>query len=218
MSKTIREIAQSLIGRELLEDDGIDKDRIKDTESRLGIKIPAALKDFYMLLGNIESFISAFEYFVNVEELEIIDGKLLFLEENQGVCYWAMNVEHEEDNMVYVCTDLEQEQLEWYPETSVNEFLKVIMYLQCAEGGYEHGAAVYETNFVNRDAFEQFLEETTKEWEKAVEHNGFIAYQKNDKLIWYFLDSDGKMGDIIYASVRTNEGLHELEKLGFGEL
>ncbi|MDR2039541.1 MAG: SMI1/KNR4 family protein [Bacteroidales bacterium] len=217
MKKTIEEIAQSLIGRNLSKEDGIDNYLVEKAENRLGIKFPAALKNFYTSVGNMEIFTSSFECFVHPDELEMSGDKLIFLEENQGVCFWAISAGNN-DEMVYMCTDIEEDEPEWYPEVSMEEFLKVVMYLQCAQGGFEYGSAVYESNFADRKEYEQYLEETTQDWDKVVEHNGFVAFQKDDKLIWYFYDKDGKIDDILYASTRTEERQKELDEYGFQEL
>ena len=216
MNKTIKEIAERLIGRSLNAEDGINASKIEEAEKSLGIKLPNALKDFYLCVGNTEMFASAFQYFVKVDEFKIKGDKLIFLEENQGVCYWAINSSTNDDQMVYVCDNLESDEVEWYPESrSIDDFLKVIMYLQCAEGGYKHGAVVQKESFADNEEFEIFLRETTLDWEKVVDHNGFVVYQKDDKLIWYFSNESGEIQDMIFASTRIAESIKELGQCGF---
>lgn len=216
---TIKEIAESLIARPLTESDGIDQAMIEQTEKRLGQKLPGTLKEFYRLIGNLEMFTSSFESFMPLDELECENDMLIFLDENQGVCCWGVNIHNIEKPMVYMCSDIEAEKPEWYSEKiALDDFLRIIMYLQCAEGGYEYASAVYEDDFKSRKAYEKFLAKTTVGWEKVVNHNGFVAYQKGDKLIWHFSDSERRMEDIIYASARTEEGMEEFESFGFSEL
>ena len=218
MDHTIKEIAESLIGRLLNENDGINSIIIQQAETRLGQKLPEALKEFYALVGNLEIFTSSFESFMTPDELECQDSMLIFLDENQGVCQWAVSITDNEDTIVYMLT-INDDKPTWHSEkVSLEEFLKVVMYLQYAEGGCEYGYAVYESGFEDRQAFEAFHAETTADWEKVVDHNGFVAYQKKSTLIWYFSDSKGQMEDILYASTQTEEDSKELELLGFTEL
>ena len=217
MKNEIKSIAESLLSRDLITEDGMSISEIENVEKKLGCKIPTILKGFYNLVGNLDMFMSAFQDF---PEPYLLGEKIVFLEENQGVCYWGINKDNvSELPTVYVCTDIETENFEWNSEdVNLREFLNIIMYLQCAEGGYEYGSAVYESNFENRETYEIFLSDKTVDWEKVVDHNGFVSYQKGDKLIWHFSNSEGKMEDTLYASTLTEESMTELELLGFNEL
>ena len=54
---------------------------------------------------------------------------MVFLEENQEVCIWGINI-YEEDPIVY-----QNANDEWYSEeVKLSEFLYIIMYYQCAQG------------------------------------------------------------------------------------
>lgn len=219
MNHTIKNIAESLLGRPLIGNDGIKNTLIKQTEVRLGQKLPEALKEFYTLVGNLEMFTSSFNSFMSLDELEYDDNMLIFLDENQGVCSWGVNADDTENPVVYMHVSVNNAEPTWHSEKiRLDEFLKIIMYLQCSEGGYEYCCAVYEDDFENRKAYEQFLSETIIGWEKVVNHNGFVAYQKENILIWHFSDRNGKMEDILYASSLTEEGMEEMEALGFSEL
>ena len=219
MKHTIKEVAESLIGRTLGVNDGIDKVQIEQAEIRLGLKLPEVLREFYALVGNLDIFTSSFESFAPLEEMECENDMLIFLYENQGGCCWGLNLHEVTHSTVYMCTDTEAEKPEWYPEEiTLDKFLKIIMYLQCAEGGYEYGCAVYEHDFEGRKEYEEFLSGITVGWEKVVDYNGFVSYQKDTKLIWYFSDNEGKMEDILYASAYTEDNMEELLSIGFSEL
>ena len=92
------------------------------------------------------------------------------------------------------------------------------MYYQCAQGGYEHGSAVYESNFNSRDNYLQFLSDITVDYKKVVAHNGLVIYQNGGKLIWHFLDGKGNLADTIFVAVRTAKDIKELEIYGFRKL
>jgi len=120
--------------------------------------------------------------------------------------------------MVYQCTDMEAESLEWFSEeVTLTDFLIILMYYQCAQGGYEHGSAVYENNFNSREKYMQFLSDITVDYKKVVAHNGLVIYQNGGKLIWHFLDGKGNITDTIFVSARTAKDIKELEIYGFRE-
>ena len=59
-------------------------------ESR--VQIPQVLEEFYRSLGNCEDFMEAYHYFFDPEELEVEDGYLLFLEDEEEKFVWGFKV------------------------------------------------------------------------------------------------------------------------------
>ena len=216
--KTIQQKAEALLNRPLKKSDGMSESEIKAVEEKLNISLPEILKEFYQCVGNLEMFMDAYEYFI---EPYIFDNKLVFLEENQGVCIWGIALNELTDNnaQVYMCTDTEKKNTEWYEENvTLLQFIQISIYYQLAQGGYENGGAIYESNFGSRKEFLYNIPKITEGWEKVVDHNGLAIYQQQDKLIWYFYDREGNIEDMIYASTNTEKGFKEMEKLGFTEL
>jgi hypothetical protein len=215
MNSKIRTIAENILGRHLTEQDGTDISEIEMIEHFLGLKLPIVLRDFYLLVGKLDMFISSFEQFV---EPYIKGEMLVFLEENQGVCCWGVNMRNPENELVFMCTDLETENPQWYSdEVTLTEFLIILMYYQCAQGGYEHGSAVYESSFDSKEKYLQFLTDITLNYAKVVEHNGLVIYQSGGKLIWHFMNKNGDLADTIFASTQTAKDMKELEIYGFEE-
>ncbi|MFV0481878.1 MAG: SMI1/KNR4 family protein [Campylobacteraceae bacterium] len=217
MSNKIEQIATSLI-KELPKKSGVKFSDIERTEKRLSVALPQSLKDFYLSVGNTDIFTSSFEEFGKLDELFIKEGKLIFLCENQGVCFWGVDLN---DEQVYMCTDLEAKKIDWESEeTKLEEFLQIIMYYQVAQGGYEFGAALYESEFENNKEYLKTLKEITKDFTKVVNHNGLVIYKKEHKLVWHFLKEDKKtVENILFASTLTKKDLEEFEdRFGFEEL
>jgi len=216
MDSKIRTIAESLLGRHLTEKDGMNISEIETVENSLGLKLPTVLREFHLLVGNLEMFTGSFEQFV---EPYIKDKMLVFLEENQAVCYWGIDIQDTENETVFMCTDFDTDKLEWYSEeVSLTDFLVILMYYQCAQGGYECGSAVYESKFDSKANYLQFLADITVDYKKVVEHNGLVIYQNGGKLIWHFTNEEGNLADTIFVSTRTAEEMKELEIYGFREL
>ena len=180
---------------------------------------PEELNVFYRLLGNLSMFMSSFQNFIEPYRK---GDYLVFLEENQGVCYWGVNLHDtpsNEDIKVYMCTDIDAERLEWHPEEiTLKAFLLVIMYYQCAQGGYQYGSAVYKSDFEHEDEYLAFLKDVTEGWKEAVNYNGLVIYIRSTALIWHFLDENGRVGDIIFASSLKKKEIEQLGKQGFDEL
>ena len=213
MNSKIRKTAEELLGRSLTKSDGMSTLEIKKIEDSLGLKLPTVLKDFYLLVGNLEIFMSSFDDF---SKPRIKNDWLVFLDENQGVCCWGVNHQDTENDLVFQCTNIESANPEWYSaEVTLTDFLIIIMYLQCAYGGYKHGSAVYEEDFDSSEKYSQFLANITTGYKKVVEHNGIVIYQNEGKLIWHYTDDEGNLADVITASTRTVEDQKEFEPYGF---
>lgn len=138
---------------------------------------------------------NSFNMFLRPEHLRVENGKTAFLEENQGVCHWAFESRQNGD-MVFMRPAGSEE---WLPEATLEVFLPVALYLQCAQMGYEFCGLVGLDN----DALRERLD---SEWEPAVSHNGFFAVWQPDCLLWYLFTGSGEIiDDTIYFSARTRE-------------
>jgi hypothetical protein len=215
----IKQIAEKLLGRSLTNNDGFDVRIIENAETRLGQEIPKLLKEFYITVGKLDIFMSLFQRFIKPEDLFYEDGKLVFLEENQKVCFWGVDKENKEDNpLVYQVQNIDN--AVWYSEEILlSDFLQMIMYGQCAEGGYQFSGAIYD---MDQAELSEFIEEiTTKNWQKVVDHNNWIIYENDRKLIWYFTDEDGNLSEDypLFVSTQTKEDFLETEEeFGFSDL
>lgn len=213
----IKDIAEKLLGRSLTEKDGVDIATIEKAEDRLGEKLPVILKEFYINVGKLDFFTSSFQLFLLPEDLYFEDGKLVFLEENQVVCFWGINL-HEENSLVFQMQNIDK--AIWYSEEILlSEFLKMMMYGQCAEGGYEYSGAIYD---IDKDELREFTDEiTASNWKKVVDHNNWIIFENERKLIWYYTTNDGGLADgyPLFVSTKTKSDLEKMEKeFGFSDL
>jgi len=128
MDNKIRTVAEILLGRHLTEKDGMNVSEIETIENSLSLKLPTVLRDFHLLVGNLDMFTSSFEQFV---EPYIKGEMLVFLEENQCVCIWGINIQDAENETVFMCTDFETDNPEWYSEEkTLTDFLIILMYYQ----------------------------------------------------------------------------------------
>lgn len=71
------------------EADGLTTEELAEGLAQAKVSIPFVLEEFYLALGNNEDFTEAYHYFFDPEELEIEDGYLLFLEDEEEKFVWA---------------------------------------------------------------------------------------------------------------------------------
>jgi hypothetical protein len=195
----MKALCERLLGRSLQPADGIDLVRLSAAEQRLGVPLPPALRELYAYAGNVTCLMESFQRFPALEQLEIEDGKLIFLEENQGVCFWG--VERGDQPMV---SQRANENALWHSEElQLDEFLRIILYYQCAQGGYDHAATV-SIELI------ELLQSFAAPWEKVVEHNGLHVYWQPDVLIWWLKEGDGDV-ECVFLSARTREAYRRYE-------
>lgn len=215
----IKQIAESLIGRALTAADGIAPDIITTTETRLQSSLPAALKAFYLLAGNISMLTSSFQRFEAPAEIAIEKGLLIFMEENQAVCYWGVKPEEaaNEEAIVYQRQVFDDHVDDYSEDIALPDFIREILYYQCAQGGYEFAGSIVTDSEDQQVLIEEI---TTDGYQLVVNHNALFIYQKGNNLIWYLTDREGQIdNDMIFLSSLTEIDFErEAEEYGFAEL
>lgn len=153
---------------------GASEEEVAECEKRLGISLPQELKALYLKAGKDETVMSSFNNFAKLDELFLKEDKLIFIEENQGSCYWAVALDTGEQQ-VYMHLE---EAGEWIPEkVNLSQFLSLLIYNQCIYIGYKHCGII---NISGSDLY-NILE---SEWEKVVDYNGLHIYWQENALIW----------------------------------
>jgi hypothetical protein len=126
--------------RPLTPEDGQPEASISVAESRLGLRLPAVLREYYLLAGRFDRFNRAHNELRRPEEWSADGGKLVFLEENQCVVFWGVDAvtSPDDDPPVYQAENLRGRPTEWYLEHErCSEFLIVMLHFQAVLGGYE---------------------------------------------------------------------------------
>src|SRR5262249_26178212 len=81
--------AYESLGHPLTHREGRSQTRIRAVERRLGVHLPKALRDYYLVAGTERRFNQIFNHLYAPEEWFIDGEKLVFMEENQAVVLWA---------------------------------------------------------------------------------------------------------------------------------
>jgi hypothetical protein len=72
------------------EEDGIPGDELDEVLSEHDLSIPLVLREFYLAIGGCDDLMEAYHFFWDPEELEIEDGFLMFLEDEDEAFTWGI--------------------------------------------------------------------------------------------------------------------------------
>jgi hypothetical protein len=89
-TETFKTFVQRYLGREWRAPDGLSRKIVDKAEARLGIRIPSSLKCFYLTLGAVPELCSIHNIIFGPEGLEVDEGYLIFMDENQSVVLWGI--------------------------------------------------------------------------------------------------------------------------------
>ena len=74
-------------------EDGLTSRELDEALEVSGVEIPLALREFYLALGGCEDLMEAYYYIWDPEELEIEDGYLLFMEDEEEKYAWGVRAD-----------------------------------------------------------------------------------------------------------------------------
>ena len=232
----IKQTAEKILGRPLEASEGVDIQSIEVAEKKLDVKFPQALKDFYLNVGKLALFTDAFEFFAKPKQIYIKSNKLVFLEENQAVLSWGIDLNDlgKEVVPVYHSPNIGDQESEviWYTEAlPLPDFLELIMFYQAAsadadlqtrsKGGYPLSYVGYKSDLENAELWDKFQKDLSEKWEKVVDGNGLVIYWCKYGLLLYYSvqDLDTDVDDLIYLSTRKDFDLSDFKsKFGFQQL
>lgn len=182
---TYQTIAESLLGRALTPQDAIDTSTLSEAEEKLGLALPKALKDFYLTVGKLPQFMGGFQTFALPSQLYVKDDQLIFLEDEEGGCYWGVNKE----GQVF---QFDEEGEGYSLDFNLASFLTLMLYYQVAQGA----EYTYSSNLLDQELAEFYQSEG---WQKVIDYDDLVIYQLNQSLIWYFRDEEGEvLDDLVY--------------------
>jgi hypothetical protein len=197
------------IGRSLRPEDGISAGRLAEAAKRTGAVVPPELVATYRRAGAITALMSGFEQFRSPEDWELADGRLVFLEENQGVCSWSVDTEGHVWQLTH--SDAVSEQID------IGEFLQVVLPYQLAQGGWPY----VSQGIVSTSELHSELEAIATQlgWPLLVKHNGLLMYGADRHLLWALEPAqDEEDASIFLSSAVEDEFLRLTEELDLAEL
>lgn len=109
---------------------------ISKAENRLGIKVPPALRDYYLIAGRERRFNQCHSHLLPPSEWRLEKNLLLFLEENQWVVFWGVSIANPQTKDPPVYTAVNDDPLVWHREhTRTSRFLAHILHYHAVSGG-----------------------------------------------------------------------------------
>ena len=196
----------------------LDESAVAAGESRLGFGLPHALREYYRIAGNFTRLNNAFEYLWKVDELQMVSGALVFMQENQGAFVWGIREKNMTENNPEVFigdvaavapekksyTSTADEPFHFYvPEWSsidlkTDAFLKLVIYYNTSEAGYDYTGDCFDV--------EKVKQAIGPPWEKEIDHQGLQIWKHERKLI-RFLDRL----DFCHAAAADEKSMQEIE-------
>lgn len=171
---------------------GMSEEEIVGCENRLGVSIPNELRTLYLKAGKDDALMSSFNNFAKLDQLYIKENKLIFIDENQGVCSWGVSL-NDKEPIVYMYLE---DSNEWIAEeVNLAQFISLLVYNQCIQLGYKHCGIIQISGNELYDVLES-------EWEKVVDYNGLHIYWQENALIWTleFSDEEDIENDIYFST------------------
>jgi hypothetical protein len=144
--------------------DGYDEAKLQAAEARLGVRLPAKLRDFYLAWGRRRDLTKTLHPLLPPHHLQLRGDVLEFWVENQAVVLWGIRCEQleEADPPVVEAWNLE-EGLEWTPYYArLSNFLDDMTYQNALFGG-----ALYRGHTAVGEQTPQQIRWLEEHWRKA---------------------------------------------------
>lgn len=130
-------------GYPLTESDALPLGTIEQAEARLGVRAPTALREYYRVAGRESRFNASCERLLPPSDWRVEGKKLVFMEESQGLCAWAVSVQKPDADDPPVSEGmLDDESTEWHVlKRQCSAFLAAMLHHQAVSGGMPHLAS-----------------------------------------------------------------------------
>jgi hypothetical protein len=115
---------------------------IAAAEKRLGIKVPAALRDYYLVAGRERRFNQCLNRLLPPQDWTIDRDRLLFMEESQRILWWGVSIRNAKTNDPQVSQGINDEPICWRSERrKCSTFLTFMIQYHAANGGLPYAAS-----------------------------------------------------------------------------
>ncbi len=111
------------MGLSLQPSDGLGDDAVQTKLVEYGLTLPEALIDYYALAGQHPINVKH-NQLLPIEQIKWMGSKLMFMEENQWVVYWAIDESDVNNPNPVVWQGTNSDAIDWYEEQyKLNQFL-----------------------------------------------------------------------------------------------
>jgi hypothetical protein len=197
------------LGVQLRSEDACSTADIEDAETRLGVRLPGSLKEYYLVAGREKRVNQFHNRLLPPKKLWIDSERVVFMEENQWVIYWGVPAARETgpDAGAFQGVNRRDKGIEWHPEhDSCFTFLNVMAAWHASFGGAASHTAV---GYVDENATRAALDE---QWKLIGEVNAMRAYKQSGRAVCFlkwedFIQKDRKLPAwrVFAAAAGSNE-------------
>jgi hypothetical protein len=176
---------------------GTSEVSINAAEKHFGVRLPAALRDYYLSVGNLRPLNEAHNQLLAPKDWFLDEEKLVFMVENQAVVYWgvAAVASPGDDPPVFQGINRLPEPIEWHPEHErCSEWLLLMLHWQAVCGGLPWLGMAY----VGHEVVEHF----ERHWRLVGKHEGIIAFRRQEKAACFLGEGDAQE---LYVGANSKE-------------
>jgi hypothetical protein len=124
-------------GYPLTEKHALSRKVLTAAERRLGVRVPIALRDFYLVAGGERRFNHSFNRILSPRDWEVDKQRLIFMDENQVVVRWGVSLRNASSADPPISQGVNGETIAWYPEhRKLSVFLSVMLHYNAVNGGF----------------------------------------------------------------------------------
>jgi len=164
-------------GYPLTERSAISANMLAAAEKRLGVKIPRALQDYYLVAGRERRFGRCHNRLLAPEAWVVDRQRLIFMEENQAVILWGVSLRNPGADNPSVFQGINDDPIQWALEhRKFSMFLAVMLHYQAVCGGFRFCA---QADAPDGSAY-RFEEEG---WTHYGEVNSLQAYSRANQVV-----------------------------------
>jgi hypothetical protein len=176
-------------------------------ETRLAVRAPLALRDYYRVAGKERRFNTAHNRLLQPREWFVAGNRLAFLEENQAVSWWGVPVKREAARDPSVYQGIDHEDMVWAREhRRCSTFLVVVLHYQAVSGGFPYcGSAPAPDN----------LHERLRDgWKYVGEVNRLWAFNRQDQAVCVMPGGAAPFSPamVLLAGAKTRSALRSVEE------
>jgi len=194
-------------GYPLTERMGMSSKLLAAAEKRLRVRIPAALRAYYLVAGNERRFNTCHNRLLAPQDWDIDKQRLIFMVENQAAIWWGVSTRNPDSEDPPVSQGIDDEPISWARECRrCSEFLGRMLHWQAVNGGFPFcgtGDAPDESAY----RFE------TNGWTYHGEIGGAQTYNRSKQVVCLepvmlpFMDT---MKVLVLAGAKTKGGLQAI--------
>jgi hypothetical protein len=137
--KSYYQAIYATFGYPLTARDALGPDVLTTAGKRLGVRVPAALRDYYAVAGRERRFNRCQNRLLPPSDWAADRGRLIFLEENQSVFWWGVSTRDAGADDPPVAQGLNAEPITWArpDHRRCSVFLAVMLPYQAVNGGFD---------------------------------------------------------------------------------